>query len=162
MAPELFSEGSKASTGADMYAFGMLVYEVITGARPFGNRRPAELTLFTLQGGRPLRPEDPVAVGFSRGTWEFTERCWDGNPGRRPSSREALEHFERVARVSSDVDPGPTITVHETRSYHGSNDSFHLFVSVISRFVRLPVQYRCNSSVCLFVIVWRGVEESRN
>ena len=145
MAPELLSEGSNASKEADMYAFGMVVYEVITGARPFGNRRQVELPSLTLLGVRPSRPEDPTAVGFSQGTWEFAERCWDGNPGRRPSSRETLEHFERVAMVSTDVDPGPTIKVHETPYPESENSSFYL-VSTTSSCVGLPVWYGCNSS----------------
>ena len=112
IAPELFSEGAEASKEADIYAFGMVVYEVITGTRPFGRRRVIELPLHTARGGRPIRPEDPEAVGFGQGTWEFTERCWDGSQERRPTAREALEHFERVAKTSMVVKPGPTIPGH--------------------------------------------------
>ena len=145
MAPELLSKGSNASKEADMYAFGIVVYEVITGAHPFGNRRPVELLFLTMRGVRPSRPEDPTAVGFSQGTWEFAERCWDGNPGLRPSSREALKHFERVAMVSVDVDPGPTIKVHETPYPESEKSSIDL-VSTMSSCVGLPVWYGCNSS----------------
>lgn len=81
------------SKEADMYAFGMVIYVVVTGTRP----------------RTPIRPEDPVAVGFVHGTWEFAEKCWDGNRERRPTAREALEHFEGVAKTSAVVDPGPTI-----------------------------------------------------
>jgi len=112
MAPELFSESAKLSKEADMYAFGIVVYEVITGVRPFGDRKLVELQMLTLRGLRPSRPEDPVATGFGEGTWEFIEKCWDGNPKQRPTAREAVEHFERVASTSTAVDPGPTIPVH--------------------------------------------------
>src|SRR5579872_4674107 len=59
MAPELFCAGAEASKEADMYAFGMVVYEVITGAWPFGLHH-ARLALIglTLRGERPSRPED--------------------------------------------------------------------------------------------------------
>ena len=149
MAPELYSEGINASKEADMYAFRLTVYEVITGARPFGNHRAMELPYLVSRGVRPSKPEDPVAVGFSQGTWEFAERCWDGNPGQRPSAREALMHFGRIARISADVDPGPAITVHETLPLHRSNDSSENPVSVMSQFVRIPVWYKCNRSVRL-------------
>jgi len=109
MAPELFIASARPSREADMYAFGMVVYEVVTGARPFGQRRALELLVPTIEGARPNRPEDPMAVGFGQGTWEFTERCWDRDRGRRPTAREALEHFRPVAKVSKVVDPGPTI-----------------------------------------------------
>ena len=109
MAPELFSKDPELSKETDMYAFGMVIYEVVTGTRPLGQRRTTELLLLNARGVRPNRPEDPAAVGFGQGTWEFAERCWDGNRERRPTAREALEHFERVAKTSTVVDPGPTI-----------------------------------------------------
>lgn len=152
MAPELFSASAKPSKEADMYAFGMLVYEVVTGARPFGKRRVVELLLPTIEGTRPNRPEDPIAVGFGQGTWEFTERCWDGNWGQRPTAREALEHFKRVAKVSKVVDPGPTIpgygTADEAPSrpesgsqsygeFHGP-DTVSLLTSTRSQFIQRP------------------------
>ena len=112
MAPELFSRGAKPSKEADMYAFGMVVYEVITGARPFRQCWPLELPLLITRGVRPNRPEDPVAIGFGQGTWEFVVRCWDGNRERRPTAGEALRHFEQVARASTVTDPGSTISVH--------------------------------------------------
>ena len=95
-----------------MYAFGMVVYEVVTGIRPFGQRRVVELVTHTTRGGRPNKPEDPVAVGFGQGTWEFAEQCWDEDRERRPTAREALEHFEHVAKTSTVVNPGPTIPGH--------------------------------------------------
>ena len=109
MAPELFSKGAVPSQEADIYAFGMVVYEVVTGARPFGQRWAMELPLLITSGIRPDKPEDPVAIGFGQRTWEFVEKCWDRNSKRRPTAGEALGHFERVARASTAVDPGPTI-----------------------------------------------------
>lgn len=96
-----------------MYAFAMVVYEVLTGTKPFGAHKVVELPMLTLQGSRPPRPEDPVGIGFGQGTWEFVEKCWDKDPKQRPTVREAQEHFERVAETSTVVDPGPTIPVHE-------------------------------------------------
>ena len=107
MAPELFSQGTRASKQADIYAFGIVVYEVITGTYPFD-------AATSLQGSRPPRPEDPVGVGFGQGTWEFVERCWDEDPGQRPTAREALEHFEYISRNSRKVDPGPMMPVSES------------------------------------------------
>ena len=113
MAPELFSGDSKPSKEADMYAFGMVVYEVIAGTRPYGKRRLFEIPMLTGQGLRPSRPDDPMPTGFCQGTWEFVERCWDENQTERPSARAALEHFKQVAKISTFVDPGPTIRIDE-------------------------------------------------
>lgn len=122
MAPELFSENGEASKEADMYAFGMVVYEVITGALPFGHHKMMELPMLTIIGSRPPRPEDPAAIGFGQGTWEFMEQCWDENPKKRPTAREALVHFGRIARTSTIVDPGPTIPVDEPVLERNSRD----------------------------------------
>jgi serine/threonine protein kinase len=126
MAPELFKKDARASKEADMYAFGMLVYEVITGARPFEHHRALALPTLTLQGSRPPRPEDPVAVGFGQGTWDFVERCWSENPVLRPSAREALDHFRRAARTSTDVSPGPTVPIHEQAHPKPESSSINL------------------------------------
>ena len=126
MAPELYSKGAKASKEADMYAFGMLVYEVITGSRPFEHHRVVALPALTIQGSRPHRPEDPVAMGFGQGMWDFVEKCWDKNPKLRPSATEALNHFKRAARTSTDVDPGPTVPIHEPAHPKAESSSINL------------------------------------
>jgi hypothetical protein len=123
MAPELLPKGAKPSKEADMYAFGITVYEVITGARPFGRHRAEELPILTARGIRPNKPEDPMAIGFGGGTWEFAERCWDGNWEHRPTAKEALEHFKRVAKTSTVVDPGSTIPVDEAAGEAPSDSS---------------------------------------
>ena len=133
MAPELFSEGARASKQADMYAFGMVVYEVITGTNPFGRRRRVEVPALILRGWRPPRPEDTVAIGFGQGTWELVERCWDEDPEQRPRARDALEHFEHVSRNSREVDPGPKVPIHELDHPRPGNSSkslcgYHILV----------------------------------
>ena len=123
MAPELFFKGVGASKQADMYAFGMVVFAVITGTNPFGRRRMAEVQSLILEGWRPPRPEDPVAIGFGQGTWEFVERCWDKDPEQRPTVRDALEHFERVSRNSREVDPGPKVPGYENPRPENSSET---------------------------------------
>ena len=104
---------AKPSKEVDMYAFGIVVYEVITGTRPYGKRKLMEIPSLTVQGLRPSKPEDPMPAGFGQGTWEFAERCWDEDQTERPSARAALEHFERVARTSTVVGAGLAIRVRE-------------------------------------------------
>ena len=113
MAPELFSQDARASKQADMFAFGMVVYEVIAGTSPFRRHRMTETPALILQGRRPPKPEYPAAIGFGQGTWGFAERCWDEDPARRPTARNSLEHFEHAAIYSKDVDPGPKVPVPE-------------------------------------------------
>ena len=60
MAPELFSNDPELSKETVMYAFGMVIYEVVTGARPLGQRRMTELLLLNARDTRPNRPEDLI------------------------------------------------------------------------------------------------------
>ena len=113
MAPELFSTDAEPSKEVDMYAFGVVVYEVITGARPYGERKLMEIPVLTVRGVRPSKPEDPMPAGFGQGTWEFAGRCWDEDQTQRPSARAALKHFERVARTSTVVEAGLAIQIRE-------------------------------------------------
>lgn len=133
-APELFRTGARPSREADTYSFGILVYEVITGAHPFGRCRLMEIPMLTTQGSRPSRPEDPTAIGFGQGTWEFIEKCWDGDSGQRPTAAEVLEHFERVAGTSMAVEPGPKISI------GGSADEIPLRSFPVRSSVSVPVE----------------------
>lgn len=110
MAPELFFEGAKSSKEVDVYAFGIVIHEVITGAR----HRVSEFLLSAIGDPRSNRLNGPVAIGSGRGTWEFSERCCDGNFERRPTAIDALEYFKHVAMTSTIVGPGLMIPVHGT------------------------------------------------
>ena len=68
MVPELFSTDAEPSKEVDMYAFGMVVYEVITGARPYGKFKLTEIPVLTVQGMRPSKPDDLMPAGFEQGT----------------------------------------------------------------------------------------------
>lgn len=116
MAPELLYPNkfglhdSQVSKAADIYAFGMVVYEVLTGCPPFEveRRRHAEIILRIIEGERPRKPEQAEDIGFSGGTWKFVKQCWNQDRGNRPTTEQAYKHFQRAAKTSSVVPPGPT------------------------------------------------------
>ena len=72
--PELFFEDAKSSKEADVYTFGIVIHEVITGAQ----HRMSEFLLPVMGGLRSNRLNGPVAIGSGRG---FAERCCDRNFG---------------------------------------------------------------------------------
>jgi len=124
MAPELLYpekfglRSCKVSKQADIYAFGMVIYEVLTGRPPFGaeKRRHPEIILRVLDGKRPRKPENAGDIGFGGGTWELVQRCWRRDRGGRPTVEKISKHFQHVERASSIVPPGPTIPVCEAAS----------------------------------------------
>lgn len=79
-APEVFNDPahSKYNKKADVYSFGLICYEILTGELPFKEMPQFEKKV---KGGeRPKLPDYcPRALA------SYIERCWDGNPKARPS-----------------------------------------------------------------------------
>ncbi|GES99768.1 kinase-like domain-containing protein [Rhizophagus clarus] len=88
VAPEIL-RGEKFTKAADIYGFGMLMSEIISGEAPFVNRDyDVHLALDICKGKRPLIPEytpDPYAA--------LMKRCWDPVPSNRPTARELFSQF---------------------------------------------------------------------
>jgi serine/threonine protein kinase len=65
MAPELFRQ-SEVDTRIDIYAFGVMLYELVTGRLPFNSPIPSDLVLMHTQGEpervSDLRPDAPPAL----------------------------------------------------------------------------------------------------
>ena len=116
MAPELITPLKFNSPGvptkpADIYAFGMVILEVLTGTQPFHEKkwRPNEVTYYVAQGARPNKPSNAEQIGFGDGTWKLVEECWMEDPMERPEIKRVLAHLTRVAESGMVVDPTPEI-----------------------------------------------------
>jgi tetratricopeptide (TPR) repeat protein len=80
MAPEQV-EGKPVTAAADLYALGIVMYEMVTGERPFTGGSAMSVALKRLQGPPP-RPTTLVPNLDPR--WEDAIlRCLDRDPGRR-------------------------------------------------------------------------------
>jgi serine/threonine protein kinase len=96
MAPEVLSGGDTADRRADLYAFGVLAYEVLTGRHPFAGAAGAEL-LRAHVGREPapprtLRPQLPAELD------QLVSACLAKLPGDRPASaEEVVRRLEEVA-----------------------------------------------------------------
>ncbi len=84
MSPEQV-QGRPVGAQSDVFSFGIVLYEMVTGARPFGGGSPAEIASAILR--------DPVAEpqGLPREVWRVLERCLRKDPGRRPQSLSDLK-----------------------------------------------------------------------
>ena len=122
MAPELICppnfglQRSQPSREADIYAFGMVVYEIVMGVRPFGmeNFGANEVMWKVLKGTRPMKPVNAKTIGFGRGVWELVEECWSANRMGRPKARDVRGHLSAVATRSPTVGPGPAVYIPPT------------------------------------------------
>ena len=91
MAPEQL-RGQNVDARADVFAFGVMAYELATGSHPFGGSDPAALLERLVSDDPPLsRPIDPPALDA------IVRTCLKGSPaGRFSSGTELLEALRRL------------------------------------------------------------------
>lgn len=85
MAPELYQGSRNAQPSADLFSFGVMAFEVLTGELPLS--RPAILIrALQVEIKTPslatLRPDLQPAVAL------LVSRCLSGEPTQRPSAEE--------------------------------------------------------------------------
>jgi len=102
MAPEQAMAGANVDHRADIYAFGCVAYELLTGTRAFPGATAYEIIAAKLHGApKPVslvRPEVPMAVS------ELVASCLERDPARRPQSAEQILNMLDVALSPSAVD----------------------------------------------------------
>ncbi|KAF9644146.1 kinase-like protein [Thelephora ganbajun] len=105
---------------ADIYAFGLVIYQVLTGEIPFRQVPQAELGYsLVARGLRPDKPENAATIGFSDSLWGFVQQCWRGNRDLRPRVSEAITHLEAAAMDWDRLMP-PCVPADNTVSYLSS------------------------------------------
>lgn len=84
-APELYNE-QPYNTKVDVYSFGIIVYEIVTGKHAFRNLSRLQLVQNIVDGKHPTIPD--TVSDFAR---DLIECCWDINPEKRPSFDEICD-----------------------------------------------------------------------
>lgn len=92
MAPELLGGARHASPASDVFAFGAMAYELLTGERPFGNIEDR-----MLDEGRAL-PVRQRAEWVSAAVAAVVDACLAREPAQRPTARELVEAFSGASR----------------------------------------------------------------
>ena len=120
MGPELFEpqqfglEKSRPTKYSDRYALGMVIYETLSGHRPFHKHGEFKIVSMVLKGIQPTR-----GGGFADALWEMLQRCWKPLPSDRPNVGEVLRCLEGV----SGLQIPPTATTSEEDSWSSTNGS---------------------------------------
>lgn len=93
MAPEVMQQ-LPYTPAADVFSFGIVMYEMYTGRFPFPQKKPIQLMFYVTEGNRPgFFEEDKVPPTMRT----LIEKCWSQRPEDRPT-------FEEILRVLSSSD----------------------------------------------------------
>jgi serine/threonine protein kinase len=91
-APECFNEGASITKKVDVFSFGSILYEIVTGKTVF----PTSMTPFDVI--RTFRSGKMPAVPDSCGSLmqKLIPECWSQNPESRPSFHQIIECFQNA------------------------------------------------------------------
>ena len=108
MSPELFDPEIQScqTKYSDCYAFGMVIYEVLSERVPFYKYPDLVVYGAVFRGNRPEKPGGIEGMWFTGGVWKLLERCWLAEPQNRPSIEDVLQHLEETSK--SWTAPSPT------------------------------------------------------
>jgi len=88
IAPEIF-RGSPFSKESDVYSFGMIMWEITTGCKPFSNVEHDHILIYQIINGKRPEITDDTPECFAN----LMKSCWDLDPLKRPSIKEIWETF---------------------------------------------------------------------
>jgi len=108
MAPEQATADPNTDHRADIYAVGVMAYELLTGRPPFSGITPqAVLAAHVTQAPAPVshgRATVPPALA------ELVMRCLEKNPADRPQrASELFDRFDQLATTSGSITPAETV-----------------------------------------------------
>jgi TolB-like protein/tRNA A-37 threonylcarbamoyl transferase component Bud32 len=127
MSPEQATGAEHIDQRSDVYALGVLGYEMLTGSPPFTGKTPqAILSAHVMEPAPDVtqgRPTVPAAVA------DLIRRCLEKNPADRwQNAEEILHQLEAIATPSGGVTPTDTRPVRVTRSVKAPARNRRLFI----------------------------------
>jgi hypothetical protein len=95
MAPEQVASDFEVTDRADVYAVGVILFQLLTGKSPFGEATPRQTllnqVLVTPPGARELEPQVPAEMAA------FVATCLRKEPGERPAAADAARTLGAMA-----------------------------------------------------------------
>src|SRR6266540_2224219 len=118
MAPEIL-QGKEYTTASDIYSFGMIMWELMTGRMPFWDQKyDVELIIKICKDFRP-----PIVTNAPIGYVELMQECWNSDPNKRPTANylsdifdeKIIPNYNNEIEISKSSEIGP-IAVNSNKS----------------------------------------------
>ncbi|EXX71729.1 Bck1p [Rhizophagus irregularis DAOM 197198w] len=135
MAPEIF-QGQKYTEASDIYSFGMIMWEFMTGRRPLWDEiHDIELIIKICDGLRP-----PIVTNAPEGYIELMKECWHSDPEKRPTADNIFwkiykmcdnERYRNQTKIIKSSNIGP-VTINNPGAIYKSRPLSCMIQSAIS------------------------------
>src|SRR5688500_13385153 len=97
MATEIL-QGKEYTIASDIYSFGMIMWELITGRIPFWDQNNnIELIIKICKNFRP-----PIINNTPKGYTELMQECWDSDPNKRPTTSDIHKALINIMKVEKE------------------------------------------------------------
>ncbi|TDL15429.1 kinase-like protein [Rickenella mellea] len=82
------------SIETDVWAFGMVVYELLTKQYPFAHLQPLQAIIAIVLGNLPSPPSNLQSRRkIEKSLWKLCTLCWNRNPAKRPAIKDVVREI---------------------------------------------------------------------
>jgi hypothetical protein len=101
IAPELFKRRAKYTKSADMYSYGMVLWELASRKVPFSDAHNREILIKWLEDGEQEEIPEDCPSGFAK----LIKWCWNQEPTKRPTINQAAN---ALSQEPAEQSPAPS------------------------------------------------------
>ena len=100
MAPEILVPGGEYDTSVDVYAYGIILYELATKKFPYDGYKKIQIAAKVIDGERPKLPDD-----VPRPMKTLITKCWSQDRKKRPTMHAIVEELGSCQTLFAGADP---------------------------------------------------------
>ena len=110
LAPEVLSK-KPYTKESDIYSFGIIMWELTTGKKPFHDRPHNHLLISDILKGERPQVTDDTPEFYA----DLMKKCWDHNPENRPTAQEIKDCLDEYYQYRFDKEKKEIIKLAEMK-----------------------------------------------